>query len=128
MNRVLVTGGVGTIGAAVVRRLLADPDFEVRVSDQREAPRWMREGCEVHTGDLRSLDEARRATQACSHVIHLAAIVGGIANFHRLPHTLTEVNNALYNSVVRAALDRDVERFVYVSSSMVFERATQFPT
>jgi nucleoside-diphosphate-sugar epimerase len=61
-------------------------------------------------------------------VIHLAAIVGGIANFHRLPHTLTEVNNALYNSVIRAALDVDVERFVYVSSSMVFERAELFPT
>ena len=61
-------------------------------------------------------------------MIHLAAIVGGIANFHRLPHTLTEVNNALYNAVVRAALDHDVERLVYVSSSMVFERATQFPT
>ncbi len=128
MNRVLVTGGAGTIGAAVVRRLLRDPDFEVRVSDQREAPTWMREGCEVHTGDLRSLDEARAATRGCSHVVHLAAIVGGIANFHRLPHTLTEVNNALYNAVVRAALDYDVERFTYVSSSMVFERATEFPT
>src|SRR5919201_3669190 len=128
MNRVLVTGGAGTIGAAVVRRLLRDPEYEVRVSDQREAPMWMREGCEVHTGDLRLLDEARRATQGCTHVIHLAAIVGGIANFHRLPHTLTEVNNALYNAVVRAALDEDVERFCYVSSSMVFERAEQFPT
>jgi nucleoside-diphosphate-sugar epimerase len=128
MNRVLVTGGAGTIGSAVVRRLLRDPDFEVRVSDQREVPHWMREGCEVHTGDLRSLDEARRATQGCTHTIHLAAIVGGIANFHRLPHTLTEVNNALYNAVVRAALDHGVERFVYVSSSMVFERATQYPT
>jgi UDP-glucose 4-epimerase len=128
VSRVLVTGGAGTIGAAVVRRLLRDPDWEVRVSDQRSAPRWMREGCEVHTGDLRSLDEARRATQGCTHVIHLAAIVGGIANFHKLPHTLTEVNNALYNAVVRAALDHDVQRFVYVSSSMVFERATQYPT
>jgi UDP-glucose 4-epimerase len=128
VSRALVTGGAGTIGAAVVRRLLRDPDFEVRVSDQRDAPTWMREGCEVHTGDLRSLDEARRATRGCSHVIHLAAIVGGIANFHRLPHTLTEVNNALYNAVVRAALDHDVERFTYVSSSMVFERATEFPT
>ena len=49
----LVTGGAGTIGAAVVRRLLRDPDYEVRVSDQRPAPQWMREGCEVHTGDLR---------------------------------------------------------------------------
>src|SRR5919205_442830 len=57
MSRVLVTGGVGTIGSAVVRRLLRDPDFDVRVSDQRPAPVWMREGCEVHTGDLRSLRE-----------------------------------------------------------------------
>ncbi len=128
MNRVLVTGGAGTIGAAVVRRLLGDPAWEVRVSDQRTPPQWMREGCEVHTGDLRRLDEARRAADGCSHVIHLAAIVGGIANFHKLPYTLTEVNAALYNGVVRAALDHDVQRFVYVSSSMVFERATEYPT
>jgi nucleoside-diphosphate-sugar epimerase len=128
MNRVLVTGGAGTIGQAVVRRLLRDPAFEVRVSDQREAPRWMREGCEVHTGDLRVLSSAREAMSGCSHVIHLAAIVGGIANFHKLPHTLTEVNNALYNAVFRAALDEDVARLTYVSSSMVFENAQEFPT
>jgi UDP-glucose 4-epimerase len=128
MSRVLVTGGAGTIGTAVVRRLLADPAYEVRVSDQRTAPQWMREGCEVHTGDLRSPAQARAATRGCSHVIHLAAIVGGIANFHKLPHTLTEVNNALYNAVVRAALELEVERFVYASSSMVFERAELFPT
>ncbi|HEY2398397.1 MAG TPA: NAD(P)-dependent oxidoreductase [Solirubrobacteraceae bacterium] len=128
MSRVLVTGGAGTIGSAVVRRLLTDPAYEVRVSDQRMAPQWMREGCEVHTGDLRRPEEARAASKGCSHVIHLAAIVGGIANFHRLPHTLTEVNNALYNAVIRAALDVEVERFVYVSSSMVFERAELYPT
>lgn len=128
MSRVLVTGGAGTIGAAVVRRLLADPAYEVRVSDQRPAPQWMREGCEVHTGDLRQPEQAREAMGGCSHVVHLAAIVGGIANFHRLPFTLTEVNSALYNAVFQAALDVEVERFVYVSSSMVFERATEYPT
>src|SRR3954470_7494062 len=128
MTRVLVTGGAGTLGAAVVRRLLPHHDYEVRVSDQRDAPAWMREGCEVHRGDLRVLGEARKAMTGCTHAIHLAAIVGGIANFHKLPHTLTEVNNALYNSVVRAALDAGLERFVYVSSSMVFERAEQYPT
>jgi UDP-glucose 4-epimerase len=128
MSRVLVTGGAGTIGAAVVRRLLADPSYEVRVSDQRLAPQWMREGCEVHTGDLRVLEEARVASRGCEQVIHLAAIVGGIANFHKLPHTLTEVNNGLYNAVFRAALEVEVERFVYVSSSMVFESAELFPT
>ncbi|HVF79571.1 MAG TPA: NAD(P)-dependent oxidoreductase [Solirubrobacteraceae bacterium] len=128
MSRVLVTGGAGTIGAAVVRRLLRDPDYEVRVSDQRPAPQWMREGCEVHIGDLRDLAQAREATAGCDQVIHLAAIVGGIANVHRLPHTLTSVNSALYDAVIQAALDHAVDRFVYVSSSMVFERATQYPT
>src|SRR4051812_40965710 len=128
MTRVLVTGGAGTIGSAVVRRLTRDPGFKVRVSDQREAPEWMRQACEIHTGDLRDLEEARAATAGCSHVIHLAAIVGGIGNFHKLPHTLLEVNNALYNAVFRAALEEGVERMVYVSSSMVFERATEFPT
>jgi nucleoside-diphosphate-sugar epimerase len=128
VRKVLVTGGVGTIGSAVVRRLVRDPGFEVRVSDQRPAPDWMRQACEVHTGDLRELEEARAAAAGCSHVIHLAAIVGGIGNFHRYPHTLLEANNALYNAVFRGALEARVERLVYVSSSMVFERATEFPT
>ncbi len=128
MARVLVTGGAGTIGAAVVRRLLRDPDFEVRVADHRRAPEWMREGCELHEGDLSQLDVARAAMQDCSHVIHLAAIVGGIANFHKLPFTLTEVNNALTGAIVHAGIEQDVTRLVYVSSSMVFERATEFPT
>ncbi len=128
MSRVLVTGGAGTIGAAVVKRLVGDPAWEVRVSDQRDAPAWMREACEVVQGDLRDVGVATEATTGCSHVIHLAAIVGGIGNFHKLPFTLTEMNNGLYNGVFRAAVDVGVERFVYVSSSMVFENATTYPT
>ncbi|HEY4916853.1 MAG TPA: NAD-dependent epimerase/dehydratase family protein [Solirubrobacteraceae bacterium] len=128
MSRVLVTGGAGTIGAAVVKRLLADPAYEVRVSDRRPAPQWMREGCEVHTGDLRLARDARAATYGCSHVIHLAALGGGTAGRRRLPHALLEANNALYNAVIRAALGAEVERFVYVSSAAVFERAELFPT
>jgi nucleoside-diphosphate-sugar epimerase len=131
LSRVLVTGGAGTIGAAVVRRLLRGVDghpVQVRISDHREPPEWMRGDCEVHTGDLRQPEVALQATAGCSHVIHLAAIVGGIANFHKLPFTLSEVNNALTGAITHAAVDHGVERFVYVSSSMVFERATEFPT
>ena len=128
MSRVLVTGGAGTIGSAVVRRLLRDRQWEVRVSDQRPVPAWMEGQVEVHSADLRDPASAHTAASGCSHVIHLAAIVGGIANFHKLPYTLTEANNALTGAVVRAGLDHNVERLLYVSSSMVFERATHFPT
>jgi UDP-glucose 4-epimerase len=120
MNRVLVTGGAGTIGQALVRRLVPDPDWEVRVADQRTPPQWMRETCEIEVGDLREQTVAERAVAGTSHVVHLAAIVGGIGNFHKLPHTLLEVNTALYNSVFRAALSEGIDRLVYVSSSMVF--------
>jgi len=41
---------------------------------------------------------------------------------------LLEVNNALYNALFRAAVEQQPERLVYVSSSMVFERAREFPT
>jgi UDP-glucose 4-epimerase len=128
LSKVLVTGGAGNIGTAVVRRLLQEPGLEVRIADQREAPEWMRASCEVYQGDLRDLGNATDAARGCERIIHLAAIVGGIGNFHKLPYTLSEVNSALYNALFRVAIRNDVERFVYVSSSMVFERAEQFPT
>ena len=53
-----------------------------------------------------STRRARRARAAATHVVHLAAIVGGIANFHKLPYTLLEINNALYNALFRAAIER----------------------
>jgi nucleoside-diphosphate-sugar epimerase len=126
-RRVLVTGGAGTIGAAVVRRLQRE-GMEIRVADLRPAPDWMRDAAEIHVGDLRSVDEARIALAGCGQVVHLAAIVGGIANFHKLPYTLLETSTGLYNALFRAAIDSSLERFVYVSSSMVFERAEEFPT
>ncbi|HXP36468.1 MAG TPA: NAD(P)-dependent oxidoreductase [Solirubrobacteraceae bacterium] len=128
MSRVLVTGGAGTIGTAIVRLLLADPAYDVRVSDTRAVPLWMREGCELHTGDLRLPVQARAATKGCSHVIHLAMAPGAIGAAQAHPYTTIEHEAALHGAVVRAALEREVERFVYVSSPLVFERAELFPT
>jgi UDP-glucose 4-epimerase len=128
MSRVLVTGAAGNIGRAVTRRVLADGRFQLRVSDQRDIDPAVAESAEIHRGDLRDYDEAREAIDGCSHVVHLAAIVGGIGNFNKLPFTLSETNSALCNSIYRAAIEAGIERFLYVSSSMVYERATVFPT
>ncbi|TMD61175.1 MAG: NAD-dependent epimerase/dehydratase family protein [Chloroflexi bacterium] len=128
MSRVLVTGGAGNIGTAVVRRLLREGDLEVRVADQREPAPWVRAQCEIVQTDLRDLSNARRAASGCDRIVHLAAIVGGIGNFHKLPYTLTEVNSGLNNAIFHVGIENEVERFVYVSSSMVFERAALFPT
>jgi nucleoside-diphosphate-sugar epimerase len=102
-----------------VERLRAD-GHEVQIADQREPADF--------TGDLRDYDSARRAVDGCERVIHLAAIVGGIGNFHKYPHTLLANNHGLYNAVFQAAVEQQVERLTYVSSSMVFENATRFPT
>ena len=127
MNRVLVTAGAGALGAALARRLLRDPDFEVRVSDRRAAPDWMREGCEVHTGDLRDPEQARAAVRGCSHVVLLAP-QDRLEDAAAAPHSIWEMHNELYGAMVRAALGAGLERLVHVSSAVVFERAERFPT
>jgi UDP-glucose 4-epimerase len=129
VSRVLITGAVGNIGSALVRRLASDGRFEIRAADQDPVPGWMIElGVEANRADLRDPAAAARVTAGCSHVIHLAAIVGGIGNFNQLPYTLTEANNALCGALCRAAIEHGTERFVYMSSSMVYERAEVFPT
>ncbi len=139
MSRVLITGGAGAIGAAVARRLLADPRYDVRICDRRPAPLWMREGCEIRDGDLRAQAQALAATKGCTHVVHLATYAPGApapladdveANEapSARPQTLLEHENAVHAAVVRAAVERGVERFVYVSSADVLERAERLPT
>jgi nucleoside-diphosphate-sugar epimerase len=51
-----------------------------------------------------------------------------MVDFDHLPHTLSELNNALHGALIRAAVDLELERFVYVSSSLVYEQAELFPT
>jgi UDP-glucose 4-epimerase len=128
MSRVLITGGIGATGEAFVRRLLADPAYEVRVSGRHPVAQWMREGCEVHIGDLRVSKEARAATAGCTHVIHLGTLVEATVTLPRQSHTVIEANGALCNALIHAALAEEVERFTYISSPLVFERASEFPT
>ncbi len=96
MSRILVTGAAGALGAAVVRRLLRDPDFEARVSDSRPLPQWIREGAAVHAGDLR--EEAETALRGCTRAI----VLGDDAP----PFTALERRVALLRAAAAAGLER----------------------
>ncbi|HEY2217065.1 MAG TPA: NAD(P)-dependent oxidoreductase [Solirubrobacteraceae bacterium] len=131
MSRVLITGGAGALGRAVARRLLADPAYDVRISDRRQGPQWMREGCEMHRGDLRISTQAATAIKGCTHVIHLDGFVEELDDKQGASgaaYSLLEYEAALHNSIIGAAVERGVARLLYVSSPLVFERAELFPT
>lgn len=131
MSRVLVSGGVGRVGSEVVRRLLADPAYDVRVADRREAPQWMREACEIRSVDLSEFEQALAAMDGCSHVIHLASHTPSSAeDGEAADFSLIAGSAALDSSLLRAAVRLQVERFVYVpptsASEPVEDSAVEF--
>src|SRR4029453_17030283 len=60
--------------------------------------------------------------------INLAARIGGIGYFHKLPATILSKKNCSYWSPFEAAVEPRLERMIFVSSSMVFESAIRFPS
>jgi nucleoside-diphosphate-sugar epimerase len=125
---ILVTGGCGFIGSEVVRQLLAK-GYAVRVVDNMSKPSSrVPEGVDFVQGDLAVPEVARDAFRGARACINLAAKIGGIGYFHRVPATILSENNQIYSSTFEAAVEHGLERMIFVSSSMVFESATSFPS
>jgi len=125
---IVVTGGCGFIGREVVRQLVARGDA-VRVLDDLSKPESAApDGAELIQVDLTDPAATRGALEGARRCVHLAAKIGGIGYFHRYPATILAENDKIYASVFGGAADLGYERLLYVSSSMVFENATTFPS
>ncbi len=111
MTRVLVTDATSTLGAALVRRLLRDPQYEVRACVEGPAPQWLRESCEIHAGDMRDVAQARAALDGCPLAVQLAPPADPAR-----PHTVLERQLGLAGALVHAAVEHGVERLTYVSA------------
>jgi nucleoside-diphosphate-sugar epimerase len=114
---VLVTGGGGFLGGAIVRSLVARGNT-VRILSRRDHPALCASGVEQVRGDVADPTAVQRAVEGCSLVFHVAAkagIWGPYAEYYRSNVTGTQ-------NVIAACRACGVRRLVYTSSpSVVFD-------
>ncbi len=113
---ILVTGGGGFLGGAIVRKLLERGDT-VRSFSRGAYPDLEEQGVECARGDLADADALSRAAQGCDAVFHVAARAGlwGSYRDYYGPNVRGTEN------VLSACRKHGIRRLVYTSSpSVVF--------
>lgn len=123
-RRILVIGGAGYIGTALIPRLL-ESGYAVRVLDRfifgqdAIAPLLGHPGLEILQGDFRHIDEVVKAVQGMDAVVHLGAIVGDPAC--ALDERLTiDVNLVATRMIAEVAKGSGIRRFVFASTCSVY--------
>jgi nucleoside-diphosphate-sugar epimerase len=83
-------------------------------------------------GDAKNIALMKDLIEDCDQVIALAAIIGGISLFHEYAYDLLAENERITASTFDAAIwafrYRHLKKINIVSSSMVFESTSHFPT
>jgi dihydroflavonol-4-reductase len=112
--KVLVTGGSGYIGSAVVRQLAkSGQEAKVLVRESDDLRNLAGLDVEYAYGDVRDYHSLEGALDGCDRVFHLAAIY---AIWLPKPRLMDEVNVQGSKNVFEACLSRGIEKVVYTSS------------
>jgi dihydroflavonol-4-reductase len=120
-DRVLVTGGSGVVGRAVVRRLVADGREVVALArSDRAAATLSGDGTTVARGDVLDAASIAAAVAGCASVFHVAG-VNAMCVRDAGPMFRTNVDGSL--NAVRAAAAAGVRRLVYTSSAATLGEA-----
>ena len=128
--KVLVTGGAGFIGSHLAEAL-ALRGHRVRVLDdlsagRRQNLRAVRDDVELIRGNCADLETARRATKGVEVVYHEAA-VPSVARSVADPVLSHRANATATLTMLVAARDAGVRRFIYAGSSSVYGDARHLP-
>ena len=135
--KVLVTGAAGFITGYLIPDLLEAGHDVVGVDNFSKYGR-LAKSYDDHPnyrfveGDAKDADLLRDLAADCHQVVAAAAMIGGISYFHEFAYDLLAENERILASTFDAAIaarkDGRLERIIVVSSSMVYESATVFPT
>lgn len=130
-RRILVTGGSGFIGSALVKRLVHD-GHSVRVLDDnsRGAPRRLaavEKDIEFVGGDVRDPHAVDLAVQGVDEVHHLA-FVNGTEFFYSAPELVLDVGVKGMINVLDACRSHGVRDLILASSSEVYQTPPAIPT
>lgn len=136
--KVLVTGSEGFIGGYVVAELLRRGMNVVGVDNLSKYGRVNRAhhnhpNYELIVADARDQRLIYDQLLTCDHMIAGAARIGGIPYFHQYPYDLYAENEEITIAAGRAALaaharaGRRLQKVTWLSSSMVYERASHWP-
>lgn len=130
-RRVLVTGGTGFIGSALIRRLLRS-GAQVRCLDNNSRGAAGKLGdaigqVEMVEGDIRDPGVVASAVRGMDSVCHLA-YVNGTEFFYEKPELVLEVAVKGMMNVLDACLQWKVRDLVLASSSEVYQTPPVIPT
>ena len=131
MSHILVTGGSGFIGSALVKALVRE-GHTVRVLDDnsRGAPRRLAEVAdhiEFISGDIRDAEAVTKAMKGVDEVHHLA-FVNGTEYFYSAPELVLDVGVKGMINVIDACRSEGVGRLILASSSEVYQTPPVVPT
>lgn len=130
-DRILVTGGAGFLGSALVRRLVLT-GHDVVVMDDNSRGSLVRlddiqNDLTFVAGDIRDPEAVSNATKGCRSVFHLA-FVNGTKFFYEKPDLVLDVGVRGALNTLDAAQSCGVETYILASSSEVYQQPETIPT
>lgn len=135
--KVLVTGAKGFIAGYLIEELLAHGHDVVgldNLSKYGEVSKSYDNNPKYNffLGDAKDVTLLKGLLKDCDHFVAGAAMIGGIAYFHEFAYDLIAENErisaACFDAAIWAFKKAKLKKITVVSSSMVFENATLYPT
>src|SRR5208283_3305818 len=135
--KILVTGSAGFVAGYLVEELLNRGHKVVGIDNFYKYGRTEK-SYDTHPnysfveGDAKDTGLMKELIEDCDQVVALAAIIGGISLFHEFAYDLLAENERIVSSTFDAALwafkNRKLKKINVLSSSMVFESTSTYPT